>query len=92
VLGKVTIAFGVFAFFGVLVILSVLLGRDEPVGYAFVVSCEWMLRAFALACCVLDSFSGAGHMLTLRLHYKVVCRQQLRPAAIFQMTALHSAA
>ena len=38
VLGKVTIAFGVFAFFGVLVILAVLLGRDEPVGYAFVVS------------------------------------------------------
>ena len=37
VLGKVTIAFGVFAFFGVLVILAVLLGRDEPVGYAFVV-------------------------------------------------------
>lgn len=38
VLGKVTIAFGVFAFIGVLVILIVLLARGEPVGYAFVVS------------------------------------------------------
>lgn len=43
VLGKVTIAFGVFAFFGVLVILAVLLGRDEPVGYAFVVRASFQL-------------------------------------------------
>ena len=84
VLGKVTIAFGVFAFFGVLVILAVLLGRDEPVGYAFVVRTSVQLgsqpqlgpearRMLALrvqcACALLAPFDSARSKLDQRCQH-----------------------
>lgn len=46
VLGKVTIALGVFAFFCTVVILAVLLAREEPVGYSFVVRVVWLFGSW----------------------------------------------